>query len=51
MKVTFAYNEPGFGTVDIEGPDVSEDYILDEIEKYYPSYIDVDILEIIPDAN
>lgn len=44
-KIKFAYNEPRIGDIEIEGPDMIEEDVLQIIEEQYPEAIDVEILE------
>jgi hypothetical protein len=43
-KFEFAYNEPRLGSIEIEGPDISEEDILRMIEEEYPEAIDIEII-------
>lgn len=45
MKVKFAYNEPRFGDIEIEGPSLTDEEIVKEIEMSYPEAIDIELLE------
>lgn len=46
QKVRFAYNEPMIGMFENDGPDMTVEEILKEIEIDYPEAIDVEIIEI-----
>jgi hypothetical protein len=51
FRANFAYNEPRFGEISIEGPDVKEEDILKLIEEEFPHALDVEILDIEEDIN
>ena len=43
--VNFAYNEPGIGSVDIDGEDtMTQDDVVKLIEEKYPSYVDIEVI-------
>lgn len=44
QKINFEYNEPRFGVIEVEGPDLGEEDILKLIEQEYPEAIDVEII-------
>jgi len=43
----FAYNEPGIGEIDIEGPRniYTEEDLIKLIEEKYPAFVDIEIIE------
>jgi hypothetical protein len=44
ITANFAYNEPGLGTIDIDGDPMSDDEMIKLIEEKYPEYVDIEIL-------
>lgn len=42
-RFDFVYNEPRFGSIDIEGPEMIEEDAIREIEQKYPLAIDIEI--------
>lgn len=45
QKIKFQYDEPRYGDIEIDGPDMAEEDILRLIEEQYPEAINVEILE------
>lgn len=44
MRYEFVYNEPGTGSIDIDGPGLTEEEAVREIEEKFPTYIDIEII-------
>jgi hypothetical protein len=42
-RYEFFYNEPRVGFIDIDGPDMTEEDILRQIEQQYPEAVDVEL--------
>lgn len=42
-KYEFFYNEPRVGSIEIDGPDMTEEDVLREIERQYPEAVDVEL--------
>lgn len=44
MIYKFTYNEPMFGDIEIEGPELDQDEVIKAIEQSYPEAVDIEIL-------
>jgi hypothetical protein len=46
MQVDFTYWSPMTGTFDYEGPEMTEEDILREIERQYPEATDIELIRL-----